>query len=587
MDLTLFLIVAVAFAAVALLAGVLLGRARKGALADNARNELEVARGQLESLEGERNRAVAASDRRVAEERAVGSERLGEARREAEAQLSSAHSSWELRLSVLKGEHASELKAQESAAASRYSDRDREHLNRAAQASSAHDRQLEEIRAVHVGVIGDLKSAADAHLKSVKDALELQAETERDRHIERVAELKAEADLRVVEAQEQAKRQIDELRLDQKRLADEFEALSRQALATNSKQFMEHAEERFKRAQEAGQAAFEQRETAVKQMVEPIAKSLESVKQEVTNAEKARGEATAALTEQLHTMRRSSDQLTTETRQLVTALRAPQVRGRWGELQLRRVVEAAGMLNHVDFVEQESVRTDDGLRRPDLVVRLSGGKQVVVDSKVAFHGYLEALEARDDQTRAIKLTAHARHLRKHIDDLSSKAYWEVVDGTPEFVVMFVPAEPFLTAALDEDPTLFEHAFAKNVVIATPSTLVALLRTVGYAWRQERLAGEAQQIHEVGRELHKRLGIVGGHLQTLAKRLNSTVTAYNSFANSLDRNVVTQARRFSELQGVPEAFEAPVLVESLAVAPQKSDLYNEEVTDTEPVAELER
>ena len=587
MDLTLFLIVAVAFAAVALLAGVLLGRARKGASADNARNELEVARGQLESLEGERNRAVAASDRRVAEERAVGSERLGEARREAEAQLSSAHSSWELRLSVLKGEHASELKAQESAAASRYSDRDREHLNRAAQASLAHDRQLEEIRAVHVGVIGDLRSAADAHLKSVKDALELQAETERDRHIERVAELKAEADLRVVEAQEQAKRQLDELRLDQKRLADEFEALSRQALATNSKQFMEHAEERFKRAQEAGQAAFEQRETAVKQMVEPIAKSLESVKQEVTNAEKARGEATAALTEQLHTMRRSSDQLTTETRQLVTALRAPQVRGRWGELQLRRVVEAAGMLNHVDFVEQESVRTDDGLRRPDLVVRLSGGKQVVVDSKVAFHGYLEALEARDDQTRAIKLTAHARHLRKHIDDLSSKAYWEVVDGTPEFVVMFVPAEPLLTAALDEDPTLFEHAFAKNVVIATPSTLVALLRTVGYAWRQERLAGEAQQIHEVGRELHKRLGIVGGHLQTLAKRLNSTVTAYNSFANSLDRNVVTQARRFSELQGVPEAFEAPVLVESLAVAPQKSDLYNEEVTDTEPVAELER
>jgi len=200
---------------------------------------------------------------------------------------------------------------------------------------------------------------------------------------------------------------------------------------------------------------------------------------------------------------------------------------------------------------------------------------VVVDSKVAFAAYLEAMEARDEATRAKRLEAHARHLRTHIDSLGSKAYWEHVTGTPEFVVMFVPAEVFLNAALEQDPTILEHAFSRNVVVATPATLVALLRTVGYTWRQEMLAAEAQQVLTVGRELHKRLSVLGGHLQNLGRRLNSAVEAYNTLNSSLDRNVVTQVRRFSALQGLEPALEAAPPLEVLAVAAHKADLYAED------------
>jgi DNA recombination protein RmuC len=307
-------------------------------------------------------------------------------------------------------------------------------------------------------------------------------------------------------------------------------------------------------------------------MVEPLTRVLDEVRAQVTAAEQARATGHAALGEQVRAMQQTSEQLRSETSRLVTALRASHVRGRWGELQLRRVVESAGMLEHVDFTEQAHHATDDGALRPDMLVHLPGDKQVIVDAKVAFSGYLEAMEARDDATRDKRLDAHARHMRDHIDQLGSKAYWEAVPGTPEFVVMFVPAEPFLNAALERDPTLFERAFARNVILATPATLVALLRTVGYTWRQEQLAGEAMQVLEVGRELHKRLGTMGTHLTTLGKRLNSTVEAYNAFNASLDRNVVTQARRFSALQGLEPSLDRTPPLEVLAVPAQKADLH---------------
>jgi len=423
---------------------------------------------------------------------------------------------------------------------------------------------------------GDLLAA-----RSRLEVLEAERVRERDiaerRHAAQLEEVRDEAQRRVAEERERGREVLAELQQDAQRRADEFAALSSAALERNSAVFLEQAEERLRRSQTEGAAELAKREAAVQQLVDPLSKSLESVRGEVTAAEQARAQANAALAEQLRAMRASSEQLTVETRQLVTALRAPQVRGRWGELQLRRVVESAGMLEHVDFTEQAHHATDDGALRPDMLVHLPGDKQVIVDAKVAFSGYLEAMEARDDATRDKRLDAHARHMRDHIDQLGSKAYWEAVPGTPEFVVMFVPAEPFLNAALERDPTLFERAFARNVILATPATLVALLRTVGYTWRQEQLAGEAMQVLEVGRELHKRLGTMGSHLTTLGKRLNSTVEAYNAFNASLDRNVVTQARRFSSLQGLDPSLDRTPPLEVLAVPAQKPDLHAVSVT----------
>lgn len=410
------------------------------------------------------------------------------------------------------------------------------------------------------------------------EVVEAERARERDaaerRHAAQLAEVRAEAEHRLRDERERGREAIAEIQQDAARRADEFAQLSRAALERNSAVFLEQAEERLRRSQTEGAAELAKREEAVRQLVAPLAKSLETVQGEVTAAERARAEAGAALAEQLAAMRSSSEQLTLETRQLVTALRAPQVRGRWGEMQLRRVVEAAGMVEHVDFTEQAHHVTDDGALRPDMLVHLPGDKRVVVDAKVAFHGYLEAMEARDDTTRSQRLDAHARHLREHIDQLGGKAYWQTVQGTPEFVVMFVPAETFLSAALERDPTLFERAFQKDVVLATPATLVALLRTVAYTWRQEQLTAEAQQVLTVGRELHKRLGTMGTHLTTLGKRLNSAVEAYNAFNSSLDRNVVTQARRFSSLQGLEPSLERTPPLEVLAVPAQKADVHAE-------------
>ena len=423
------------------------------------------------------------------------------------------------------------------------------------------ERRVAEARAAGEQAVAQAKSEAEARLTEV-----------RAEQVRRLAEVREEAEADVAAERRRAAERLEELKTDQKRLSDEFDALSRRALEANSKVFLEQAEERLKRSQSEGAAELQKRQDAVQQLIEPIQKTLDTVKTEMTTAEKTRLEANAALAEQLQFMRQSSETLGSETRKLVNALRAPQVRGRWGELQLRRVVEASGMVNHVDFDEQLHHSTDEGALRPDMVVHLAGDKRVVVDSKVAFNGYLEAMEATDDTVRAQRLAAHARHLKKHIDDLGTKEYWDVVAGSPEFVVMFVPAEPFLAAALDQDSTLYEYAFERNVVIATPSTLIALLRTVGHAWRQDQLAQEAQQIFAVGKELHKRLGTLGQHLAKLGRSLNTTVDAYNRFAGSLDRNVVTQARRFSALQGLDEVLTDTSPVEALAIAPQKADLY---------------
>lgn len=362
------------------------------------------------------------------------------------------------------------------------------------------------------------------------------------------------------------------------RVREAFGSLAGEALSRNNEAFVALAEARLATARTAADGELAQRQQAIDGIVAPLRESLERVQHQLAAVEKDRAGSYSALLEQVATMRQTSEQLRTETAQLVTALRAPQVRGRWGELQLERALEAAGMTEHVDYVTQVSAPGPDGPVRPDLVVRLVGGKNVVVDAKVAFSGYLEAMEARDEATRNARLKAHARHLREHIDALAAKAYWQRFTPTPEFVVCFVPADAFLDAALREDPSLMERAFERDVVLATPSTLVALLRTIAYTWRQEALTANAQQVHLLGRELYQRLSTMGRHVDKLGRAITTTVTSYNQAVATLEGRVLVTARRMSDLKVVAPAEEliAPIQVTESARATQAPELMDQRV-----------
>jgi DNA recombination protein RmuC len=292
---------------------------------------------------------------------------------------------------------------------------------------------------------------------------------------------------------------------------------------------------------------------AVSRAVAPLHETLLRYEGRVAELERERAEAYAEL-------RTVSVELRDETKQLVAALRAPQVRGRWGEHQLRRIVEAAGMLEHCDFAEQVTVTVDGQGARPDLVVRLHGGRSVVVDAKAPFDAYLAAMEAREEAGRERHLAAHAAALRRHVDGLAAKSYWAGFGQSPEFVVLFVPADPFLDAALRHDPTLLEHAFARNVVLATPATLIALLRTVAYAWRQEALTRNAASVHELARELYGRLSTLGEHVSKLGSSLGAAVTAYNKAVGSLEARVLVSARKLADLGVAGDQLPTPPQVE---------------------------
>jgi DNA recombination protein RmuC len=370
----------------------------------------------------------------------------------------------------------------------------------------------------------------------------------------------------------------------ERRLREAFHSLAGDALRRNNEAFAALAEAKLSTAKASAEGELAQRQQAIEGMVTPLRESLEKVQQQLRAVERERAGSYSQLLEQVTMMRTTSEQLQKETTQLVSALRAPQVRGRWGEMQLERAVEAAGMTEHVDYVTQATVTGPDGRLRPDMVVRLVGGKSVVVDSKVAFSGYLEAMEAKDEATRAARLKAHARHLRDHIDALGAKAYFEHFSPSPEFVVCFVPADAFLDAALREDPALLERAFDQNVVVATPSTLVALLRTIAYTWRQEALAANAAEVHRLGRELYQRLSTMGGHIDKLGRSLTSAVGDYNKTVSSLESRVLVTARRMADLKVVEPAdtldtpsqitettrsTQAPELTEQRVVALPKS------------------
>ncbi len=314
-----------------------------------------------------------------------------------------------------------------------------------------------------------------------------------------------------------------------------------------------------------------QSQEAVARAVAPLHDALRRYEQRVAELEHDRVDAYAELREQVRAMNAVAGGLQTETKQLVAALRAPQVRGRWGEHQLRRVVEAAGMLEHCDFAEQVTASTDDGVVRPDLVVRLHGGRTVVVDAKAPFEGYLSAMEARDERTRDTHLDAHARHLRGHVDALAAKSYWTAFDDTPDFVVLFMPADPFLDAALQRDPMLLEHAFARNVVLATPATLMALLRTIAHGWRHSELTRNATVVHGIARELYGRLSTLGDHVGKLGASLGGAVTAYNRAVGSLESRVLVSARKLADLGVSGSPLETPAQLEVAPRQPQAPEL----------------
>jgi DNA recombination protein RmuC len=313
-----------------------------------------------------------------------------------------------------------------------------------------------------------------------------------------------------------------------------------------------------------GHEAAREQQAGLGQLLAPLQEALHRYERRVVQVENSRVDAYAELRTEVRQMQSLSTELRTETSQLVAALRAPQVRGRWGEHQLRRIVEAAGMLPNCDFAEQVTASTDKGGVRPDLVVRLTDGRRVVVDAKAPFDAYLTAMEARDERSRDAELDRHAKHLRSHVDALAAKSYWTAFDQSPEFVVLFVPADPFLDAALQRDATLLEHAFSHNVVLATPATLIALLRTVAYSWRQEALARNATVVHALGRDLYARLSTMGDHLSKLGNSLGGAVMAYNKAMGSLESRVLVSARRLAELGVSDEELEAPAQLE---VAPR--------------------
>ena len=364
--------------------------------------------------------------------------------------------------------------------------------------------------------------------------------------------------------------------LDQARttLGETFKALSAEALRSNNQSFLELARTSLEKFQTQAKGELELKKEAVDGLVKPIQTSLEQVNAQIGELERSRREAYGSLTSQVKSLALSQEKLQSETANLVKALRKPQVRGRWGEIQLKRVVELAGMTPYCDFVEQQSLTTEEGRLRPDMIVRLPGGKNVVVDAKAPLQAYLDALEAEEEADRTRHLVSHTRQIKDHVSKLSSKQYWSQFDSAPDFVVMFLPGESFYNAALEQEPQLLEEIFKEGVILATPTSLIALLKAAAYGWNQERIAENAQQISRLGRELYERLAVLTRHFDGLGRGLGTAVESYNKAVGSLESRVLASARRFTELGvGSDKSLDQARLVDQTTRRVQSSELIS--------------
>jgi DNA recombination protein RmuC len=341
--------------------------------------------------------------------------------------------------------------------------------------------------------------------------------------------------------------QLDDI-LDQTRdqLANTFNQLSEQALNKNNSQFLQLAEENLKRFQSQAKSELSSKEQAIEQMLKPINEALQQTSKQIHNIEKERKEAYGSLTSTITQMAQSQQQLQQETQNLVQALRRPEVRGQWGEMTLRRLAELSGMVAHCDFYEQTHTTTDTGAIRPDMIVRLPEKREIIVDAKTPLDAYLSAIQAKDDATRKLEMKRHAQIIRSRVKELARKNYWAEYSRSPEFVVLFIPGEQFLSAALEIDSSLLEDSMSQNIILATPTNFVALLRAVSYGWKQQSLADNAEVIRELGETLYKRLSVFGNHLSKLGSSLGNSVNHFNSAVGSLERHVLPGARKFTEM-----------------------------------------
>lgn len=376
-----------------------------------------------------------------------------------------------------------------------------------------------------------------------------------------ISELSKSVAILETQLREQEKQFLEKLKIfsdAENKMVQTFQALSSETLKANSTSFLELAKESLTKHQQESKTDLEHRQKAIDSLVKPLIESLEKVDVKIQDIEKQRIGAYSALLQQLEFLGKGQEKLQTETGNLINALKAPQVRGRWGEMTLKRVAELAGMIEHCDFIEQESKNTDSGRLRPDMIVKIAGNKQIVIDAKVPLASYLQALESKSDEERERYFEDHARQLFNHMKQLGQKSYWDQFNPTPEFVVMFVPGESFYSAALSRHHTLIDEGMQMKVMLASPTNLVSLLKTISYGWRQEQLAQNAEEISQVGKVLYERLVNLSNHFADLGQALRRSQDAYNNAIGTLESRVLTQARKFETL-GVKGKNPLPELV----------------------------